>query len=100
MFLRNYQSLLSEELEEEIESKYSHRKHKYQINKSISIGTLNENIVDIFLQKNPEKILESLKAVFLSNVVPKIENRSERREKDRYRSRKKPKVLKNRKRVL
>lgn len=100
IFLKNYHSLLKEELEEEIENRYRKRKHKSKINTSISLGELNRNVLDIFLEKEPEEIINELKNIFLSNVVPIIPNRSERREKDRYRNRKKPKVLKNRKRVI
>lgn len=100
MFLRNYQSLLSEELEEEIAKKYRGRKYKYKVNTSISIGCLNADIIDIFSDSDPEKILSSLKEVFLSNVVPIIPERQFSRQKDKYSNRKRPKVLKNRKRVV
>ena len=100
MFLKNYQSLLKEELEEELENRYRTRKHKSKINTSISLGELNRNILDIFLEKEPEEIINKLKIIFLSNVISKIPNRKEQRKKDKYRNRKKPKVLKNRRRVI
>jgi len=100
MFLRNCQSILSEELNEEIELMYGQRKYKYKLNTSITMGHLNENIIDIFLENKPQKIIKKLMKIFLRNVVPIRPNRLEAREKDKYRKRKKPKVLKNRKRVI
>ena len=100
MILRNYQSILKEDLEEDINKKYSNRKYKYKLNTSISMGHLSENLLDIFSGKDVESTYEKLKMLFLSNVIPIRKGRQFNREKDKYRNRKKPKVLKNRKRVL
>ncbi len=98
--LRNLQSIMSIELEKEIQKKYEHRKYKYKINTSITIGALNENLISLFTNSTPITILKKLKKVFISNVIPIRPNRQEKRKKDKYGNRKKPWVLKNRKRVL
>jgi hypothetical protein len=98
--LRNLQSIISGELEEEVQKKYAHRKYKYKINTSITIGALNESLISLFTSSTPKTVLKKLKKVFISNVTPIRPNRKEERKKDKYINRKKPCVLKNRKRVL
>ncbi len=100
MILRNYQSYLIEEIEEEIEKKYGKRKYEYKVNKSISIGHINGDLLNLLSDKDINKTYEKLKKIFIRNVIPIRKGRKEIREKDKYRNRKKPKVLKNRKRVL
>ncbi len=64
------------------------------------MGILNGRLVDIFMAKEPGEIIQEIQNILIKNVVPIIPNRSKRRQKDRYLKRKKPKVLKNRKRVI
>ena len=98
--LRNLQSIISGDLEIEIQKKYKHRKYKYKINTSISIGALNANLLELFMTNTISELLKKLKEVFMANVIPIRPDRTYERIKDKYGKRKKPIVLKNRKRVL
>jgi len=100
LFIRNLQSLLISELDEEVEKKYGRRKHKYKINDSLSIGLLKGRIVELLMSDSSESALEEIKKLLLKHVVPIRLNRKNEREKNKYSRRKKPKVLKNRKSVL
>lgn len=100
LFLMNMQVLLSDELETEIEEKYGHRKHAYQVNTSVAIGHLKSKLVRLFTAKSPQEILLELKQAFLRHVEPVRPGRKYPRHKDKYRNKKKPMLMKNRKSVL
>jgi len=101
IFIRNLQSLLISELEEEVEEKYSKRRYKYKINDTLSIGFLKGRIIELLLSDSFESTLEELKKLLIKNVIPIKPNRKRERKKDQYRGRKKkPKVPKNWKGVL
>ena len=95
LFIGNLQSLLISELDEEIKEKYSERKWEYKINENLSIGFLKNKIIELFLSKKPETILEELKYLLLQHVEPIRPNRKNIRDKDKYRKREKPVILKN-----
>jgi hypothetical protein len=100
LFLMNMQALLAQELEEEIKSRYGHRKYAYQLNLALAIGHLKKSVVKLFISKQPDKILAQLKQSFLQHVEPIRPARKYPRIKDKYRNRKKPLLMKNRKNVL
>ena len=100
LFLMNMQTLLADELQEEIKIRYSHRKHDYQVNLAIAIGQLKKSVVQLFISKDPGEILTELKQGFLQHVEPVRPGRKFERQKDKYRNRKKPILMKNRKNVL
>lgn len=100
LFLMNMQALLSDELQEEIKVRYGHRKHEYQVNLAIAIGHLKKSVVQLFISKEPNELLIELKHSFLQHVVPVRPGRKFDRQKDKYRNRKKPILMKNRKNVL
>ena len=100
LFLMNMQALLVDELQEELKERYGHRKLEYQINLSTAIGHLKKNVLAIFISNQPNEILLELKESFLQHVEPVRPNRKYPREKDKYRTRKKPLMMKNRKNVL
>jgi hypothetical protein len=95
LFIGNLQSLLIGELDEEMIGKYSERKLEYKINENLSIGFLKNKIIELFLSKNPEAILEELKHLLLQHVEPIRPNRRNKRDTEKYRKRKKPVVKKN-----
>jgi hypothetical protein len=100
LFLMNMQVLLAEELQQQIQAKYSHRQYTYQVNTAVAIGHLKKSIVELFVSKKPDEILSELKASFLAHVEPIRPGRKYPRHKDKYRTRKKPILMKNRKTVL
>jgi hypothetical protein len=100
LFLMNMQVLLTEQLQEPIQAKYSHRKYAYQVNTAVAIAHLKKSIVALFVSKQPDEILSELKESFLAHVEPIRPGRKYPRHKDKYRTRKKPILMKNRKNVL
>lgn len=100
LFLMNMQSLLADELEDELNNRYGHRKHKYQVNLATAIGHLKKSVVELFILKDTQEILFELKEAFLKHVEPVRPNRKYAREKDKYLRRKKPILIKNRRNVL
>lgn len=100
LFLMNMQSLLADELEDELKNRYGHRKHEYQVNLATAIGHLKKNVVQLFISKDTQEILLELKEAFLKHVEPVRPKRKYPREKDKYLHRKKPILMKNRRNVL
>jgi hypothetical protein len=100
LFLMNLQALLAQELEEEIKSRYGQRKYEYQLNLALAIGHLKKSVVKLFITKQADQILNQLKQSFLEHVEPVRPGRKYPRQKDKYRNRKKPLLMKNRKNVL
>ena len=94
LFVGNLQSLLAEDLDEEIKEKYGHRKFDYKINTSISIGILKTKIIELFLSEDPENLLKEIKKILLDYIEPIRPGRNYER-KVKYRNRKKPTVTKN-----
>lgn len=95
LFISNLQSLIVDELEDEIKSKYGQRKYEYKINDNLSFGFLKNRIVELFMAEEAEKILEELKQLFIKNVEPIRPNRKNKRDVDKYIRRKKPIITKN-----
>jgi hypothetical protein len=95
LFIGNLQSLLISELDEEIKEKYSERKWEYKINGNLSIGFLKNKIIELFLSKKPETVLEELKYLLLQHVEPMRPNRKNKRDMEKYRRTRKPKIPKN-----
>lgn len=100
LFLMNMQTLLADELQEELKSRYNHRKFEYQVNLAVAIGHLKKSVVQLFISKEPDQVLTELKQSFLQHVEPIRPGRKFDRQKDKYRNRKKPILVKNRKNVL
>ena len=94
LFLMNMQALLADELQEELKQRYGHRKLEYQINLSTAIGHLKKNVLALFISNQPRQILLELKESFLQHVEPVRPKRKYPREKDKYRQRKKPLLMK------
>lgn len=96
MYIANMHSLSIKDIEEEIVEKYKHRKLKYKINKSISLGFMRENILQIMIE-NDNLFMEKFQKLIVDFVIP---NRKHKRSKDKYRTRAKPKGLQNQKKSL
>jgi hypothetical protein len=86
------------ELEGEINEKSS-KKYNYKVNCNLSYGFLKNRIVELFLNKDScqNSILDELKELFKSHLIPIRPNRSFERRSGKYRSRLKPKITKNQK---
>lgn len=100
LLMSNIQSLLVSELEEQVNNQYKGRKYEYKINTNLSFGLMKDRMVEILINEKAENLVEELKKLFLSNVVPIRPGRKNKREKDKFRTRKKPLFLKNFKNAL
>ncbi|NDK57741.1 IS4 family transposase [Pontibacter fetidus] len=100
LFLMNLQTLLADELQQELNTRYGHRKLVYKINLATAIGHLKKNVVALFTSNTSQQVLLELKENFLQHVEPVRPNRKYPRQKDKYRHRKTPILMKNRKNVL
>lgn len=99
VYLFNMHSIILKDVEEEILEKYSKRKHKYKANKSISLGILRQKIIQIMMSKSDE-YLDSFQKLIIDFVIPIIPDRKYRRHKEKYRTRAKPKGLKNNRNIF
>ncbi len=100
LLVSNLQSLLISEMEQEVSTTYAHRKYQYKINTNLSYGFLKNRIIEIFLDQQPNQILASLRQLLLEHVIPIRPGRKFKREKDKYRTRKKPLFMNSKKPTL
>ena len=94
LFLLNLKALLEEELEEQLQTRYGHRQHTYQINTAVALSLLKDQIGELFLQQEPQVILDKLRNIMLEHVEPVRKGRKYERKKKWYHV---PKLKKNRK---
>jgi hypothetical protein len=94
LFLLNMKALLQEELEEQLHARYSHRQHTYQLNTAVALSLLKDQIAELFMQQEPQAILDKLRTVMLEHVEPVRKGRKYERKKRWYHV---PKLKKNRK---
>jgi hypothetical protein len=99
LFVSNVQTLIFSELEEDLKESNRDKKYDYKVNTNISYGLLKDRVVTLFLDKKPTgiDIVEELKSLYKSHLVPIRTNRKSERNPDKYRSRIKPKITKNQK---
>lgn len=100
IFISNVQTLIIEEAQQGIKNKYDKRKYEYKINSSICLGLMKYKIIDLFVNKGSETTLNELEEILIEHVVPIRKGRSFKRDVDKFITRKKPPMFKNRKRVL
>jgi len=99
LFISNVQTLIVSELEDELKENNQGKKYDYKINTNVSYGLLKNRVVSLFLDKQPTDVdmVEQLKDLFKSHLVPIRNNRKFERNSGKYRSRVKPKITKNQK---
>ena len=95
IFISNLQSLIVNDLEEEIQAETKNRKHNYKVNTNLSYGFLKDRI--IFLLQQGNDINQELRLLFKQHLIPIRPNRNNQREIGKYKRREKPKVPKNQK---
>lgn len=101
LYMGNMQSVLTKEAQEEANKKYENRKYEYKINSSLSLCFIRSRLVELFTSKKDcEEIMQELKKLFVSNVIPIRPNRTFPREPDKHRQRTKPKQFNNRRVIL
>jgi hypothetical protein len=95
IFVSNIQTLIVNDLEEEIQEKTKDRKLRYKVNSNLTYGFIKNRIVTL-LQENGD-MEEELKILFKKHLVPIRPNRKNTRNHRKYRVRTKPKTFTNRK---
>lgn len=98
MFISNLQSVMVSDMEEELVEQNLLKKYNYKVNTNLSYGFLKNRILVLLYERQPiEKIFYELQELFLNNTIPIRNNRTNTRNKDKFRVRIKPKVTKNQK---
>ena len=98
IFISNLQSIIINDLQEELNIKNQDTKLDYKINGNLSYGFLKNRILELLIKEaSLENIFKELQNLFLQNTIPIRPNRNNKRNVDRYRARVKPLVLKNQK---
>ena len=103
LFVSNIQTLIENEINEEIEkeSETKNIKYQYKINTTLSYGFMKDRILELFFTKNDmNDIINELKELFKKHLIPIIPNRKFERKIVKYRTRTKPIVTKNQKNSL
>ncbi len=98
LFISNIQTIIVNDLEDEIQEISKTRKYNYKVNNNISYGLMKDRVISLlFSNPNIEEVDKELKTLFLKNLIPIRPNRTNLRDKDKYTRRRKPKVTKNQK---
>lgn len=98
IFISNLQSVIVNDLQEELSIKYQNTKLDYKINTNLSYGFLKNRILELLFKEAPlEEVFDELENLFLKNTIPIRLNRNNKREVGKYRNRIRPFVLKNQK---
>jgi hypothetical protein len=96
IFISNVQTLIVNDLEDEIKAQTKNRKLAYKINTNLSYGLMKNKIITLFFSNTDmEDIVDQLKILFKQELVPIRPNRHNKRNVGKYRRREKPKVTKN-----
>ncbi len=100
IFVSNIQSIIVNDIKQEIVLENQSRKYQYKVNNNLSYGFLKDRIITLlFLEKNIDKITEELKILFKKNLIPIRPDRTNSRNKNR-RTTTKLKVTKNQRDTL
>lgn len=95
ILVSNIQSIIVNDLKEEIASENKSRKYEYKVNNNLSYGFLKDRIITLlFSEKDTNKMTEELKILFKKHLVPIRSERTNSRNKIR-RTVTKLKVTKN-----
>lgn len=98
IFISNLQSVIVNDLQEELKIMNQKTKLDYKINTNLSYGFLKNRILELLFKEAPlEQVFNELETLFLQNKVPIRKNRNNKRDVGKYRNRTKPFVLKNQK---
>lgn len=96
----NLQSIIEKQCEPYLEIKNKIRKHDYQINRTLSIGSMKNKIIALLLSKEPKIVLIELQNLFERYLEPIRTNRNYERRKSKIRQSGKYKSVNNYKRVI
>lgn len=95
ILVSNIQSIIVNDIKEEIAIENQSKKYEYKVNNNLSYGFLKDRIITLlFSEKNIEKMTKELKILFRKNLVPIRPDRTNPRN-ERRRTTTKLKVTKN-----
>ena len=98
IFISNLQSIIVNDLQEELNIKNHKTKLNYKINGNLSYGFLKNRVLELLIKEaSLENIFKELQDLFIQNTIPIRTNRNNKRNVGKYRARIKPQVLKNQK---
>lgn len=98
IFISNLQSVIVNDMEEELTDQNQGKKYNYKINDNLSYGFLKNRVLELLYQQAPlDAIFRELQALFLKHTVPIRNDRKNPRHTTKYKNRIKPKVPKNQK---
>ena len=98
IFISNLQSIIVNDLQEELALKNQTTKLNYKINSNLSYGFLKNRILELlFKESSLERVFFELQTLFLKHTIPIRTNRCNPRNTGKYRNRIRPLVLKNQK---
>ncbi len=96
LFISNVQTLIVNEITDEINDETKGTKYSYKVNNNLSYGFLKNRIINLFFSNNGmDNTLKELRILFKKNLIPIRPNRIFQRDAGKYRKRLKPKVTKN-----
>lgn len=98
VFISNLQSVIVNDLQEELAEQSQGKIYVQKINTNLSYGFLKNRVLELLWKEAPmESVFDELENLFLKNTIPIRENRNNKREVGKYRARIRPFVLKNQK---
>lgn len=95
IFISNIQTLIVNDIEEEIQEETKDRKLRYKVNSNLSYGFLKNRIISLLTDEGD--IEKELKTLFKQHLVPIRPHRKNKRNYGKYRRRTKPKTYTNQK---
>jgi hypothetical protein len=98
IFISNLQSVIVNDLADELVVENQGRKYDYKVNTNLSYGFLKNRVLELLYKDAPlETVFRELQALFLTNTIPIRNDRANTRNTGKYRCRTKPKITKNQK---
>jgi Transposase DDE domain len=98
IFISNIQSIIVNDLQEELAEQNKGKKYVYKINTNVSYGFLKNRVLELLFKDAPLlNVFEEIEVLFLKHTVPIRKNRNNPRNIGQYRRKLKPKVTKNQK---
>lgn len=79
ILVANINTILIQDCKEQVEQISQGREHDYKINKNVSIGSMKNELVKIFIEENYQlvlQLLKTMKARFIRHIEPVRPNRS------------------------
>lgn len=98
IFISNLQSIIVNDLADELAIENQGRKYNYKVNTNLSYGFLKNRVLELLYKDTQlETVFQELQALFLKNTIPIRNGRTNPRDVGKYRARTTPKITKNQK---